>query len=250
MRQQSGCVTLLIEEGAAGYGIYCMILEVLRDAPNYSYNPDPKVWLYLLHCQDIETVKRVLNNYGLFEYNDDGLLFSPWLVSQMENYEDKRKKRSDAGKKGATTRWGKPSEEDGNAIAMPSEEDGNAIAIIPNITYNNKNNNTMPMGGVEEDRGFICSNQGRKITEEDILMFSQTAPQGFNTGYIAQLCYHYGMGENVFNFLCKRTDNANINNSAYKYLCSEIKRIEREKWRPNDPAKFFTSRVLTRGEKE
>ena len=244
MRQQSGCVSLLIEEGPAGYGVYCMILEVLRDAPGYAYNPDPKVWAYLLHCQDTELLHRVLKNYSLFDIDDNGLLYSPWLVGQMNSYDETKKRRSLAGKKGANKRWASPSEEDGNAMAMPSEEDGNAMAIIPNITNSKVYNNTIPTEEAEKDRRYVCSNQGRKMTEEDIHMFSQTAPSGYNTGYLAQLCLHYGMGENVFNFLCKHTDNANLDNSAYKYLCSEIKRIEREKWRPNDPAKFFTSRVL------
>ena len=132
-------VSLLIEEGFAGYGLYWAILEVLRDAPSYKYSSDPKVWAYVLHGPNLQQVERVLRNYGLFDFDSDGLVYSPWLMEQLGAYDDTRQRRRAAGLKGAARRWGSKGSEDGNAMAMPLTEDGNAMAYnITNITNQQK----------------------------------------------------------------------------------------------------------------
>lgn len=239
------CVSLLIEEGFSGYGLYWAILEVLRDAPGYRYSPDPRVWAYVLHAQDLEQVERVLSRYGLFDQDEDGLLFSPWLLDQLDSYDEQKKRRSAAGRKGAARRWGYSAAEDGNAMAMPSSEDGNAIAYNATKYDVMQDNITEPTNaGVEEWRD-ICANQGPTLSADIIEALCSSQPDGHAPGYIAQVCIRYGMGSRVLDFLCKLTNNAEVTNAIYKKFCVLVRRIEAEKWKPERPANFFLSKLLS-----
>lgn len=238
-------VSLLIEEGYEGYGLYWAILEVLRDAPQYRYNPDPKVWAYVLHARDVEQVQRVINAYGLFDTDENGLMFSPWLIEQLETYDDTRRRRQEAGKKGAASRWGVSGSRDGNAMAMPSLDDGNAMAYNnTNATNSMKENESPSMAGGVDIR-LLCQEQGAPVSPELLQTLCDTQQEGHAPGYIAQVCLQYKMGENVLNFLCERTDNANVTHPTYKQFVALVRRIQAEKYPLKYPANFFLTKLFT-----
>lgn len=243
LRQSSGVVSLLIEEGYAGYGIYLSVLEILRDAPHFKYSAEAKVLAYVLHAPDVSQVERVLRNFGLFDFDGDGLLFSPWLSEQLEAYSDKKQKLQEAGRRGAARRWSKV--EDGQAIATPSVEDGQAIAILHNNTQPNlmQPNMTTPSESGREEWREICLSPGKKVTDELISAICSSEAPGHSAGYIAQVCRDYGIGENVLEYLMKITDNGNVTNSRYLAFCALVKRIQSEKYHPNLPANFFCSKI-------
>lgn len=243
-RQHSGLVTLVMNEGFAGYGIYWAIIELLRDAQNYRYNSEPKVIAYVLHAQDVAQVERVLRNFGLFDYDSDGLLFSPWLLEQMGAYDTRKAKLSAAGKKGAAKRFGVNGKEDGQALATPSLEDGQAKAyniMLPNLT---KPNITSPMENEGTEWSNILNNTGKKMDEDLVKVLGEHDTEGHNTGYIAQVCWHYGVGENTFNFLCERSNNADMTHPLYKKFCALVKRIQADKFTPKKPDAFFIKKLF------
>ena len=244
LRQSSGVVSLLIEEGFAGYGIYLSILELLRDAPSFRYSADAKVLAYVLHATDIEQVGRVVRNFGLFDTDSNGLLFSPWLSEQLEAYSDKKHKLQEAGKRGAARRWAKV--EDGQAIATPSVEDGQAIAIIPNLMQPNitTQNKTSPSETSGEEWRDVCRNQGEKVDDELVSAIASTQPEGHASGFVADVCRRYGIGQNVLNLLLRATNNADLGNRRYIAFAALIRRIEVEKYRPEYPANFICSKIL------
>ena len=243
-RSSSMLVSLLIEEGFEGYGLYWAILEVLRDAPDYRYSSDFRVWSYVLHSADPAKVQRVLENYGLFDHDENGLLFSPWLSDQLGTYDDSKRRRQEAGKKGAASRWGGKASGDGNAIAKPSLEDGNAIAYN-NTQYNlTQDKSTQSNQGDGEEWKSICNNQGAKVDPELLDYLAKNSPEGHAPGYIAQVCLQYGMGENVLNFLCEVTNNAEVGNATYKKFCTLVSRIQQEKYTLKYPANFFLSKLF------
>lgn len=237
-------VTLLIEEGYEGYGLYWAILEVLRDAPRYRYSPDSRVWAYVLHARDVDQVKRVISAYGLFDTDENGLLFSPWLIEQLESYDDTRRKRQEAGKRGAASRWGVVQDKDGNAMAKPSLDDGNAMAYNNTNTTNGMKENESPSmaGGV--DIRLLCQDQGAPISPELLQALCDTQPEGHAPGYIAQVCLQYKMGENVLNFLCERTNNAEVTHPLYKQFVALVRRIQAEKYPLKYPANFFLTKLF------
>lgn len=91
-------------EGAAGFGLYVLILEQLRNSETLSINLDLNVLAWSLHEPDTERLRRVIQDYGLFELSPVGEMSSPWLSSVMAEHEAKRAKLSAAGKKSAAMR--------------------------------------------------------------------------------------------------------------------------------------------------
>ena len=110
--------------GAEGYGIYFMILERLRDEKNYMSVKDYNVLAFDLRV-DAGKVKSIVEDFGLFAFTDDGECFySEGFNKRMEIKDEKSKKRSEAGKKGAEKRWQKDSNANSKPMALPTKSDG------------------------------------------------------------------------------------------------------------------------------
>lgn len=232
-RVSSAVMEMLAEESAAGYGIYWMLLELLRDAPSYSIPYKPKSIAYGLHVQDVNQLERIVNNYGLFSLDACNNLSCPWLSDQMESYDEKKKKLQEAGRRGAQSRWEAQKKEDGKSIASPSIEDGKSIAFNPTLPNVIQRNITRPLEG--EDRKVSSSYLERKCAEDD---------KEHNAGYVAQVCLYYGMLESTCEILIEKTDGASLTNPSYKRFCALVKRIQGEKWRPDHPDGFFLKKAL------
>lgn len=242
-RQSSGLVSLLMEEGYEGYGLYWAIIELLRDAPSYHYTSDEKVLAYVLHAPDPGAVQRVIRNFGLFDFDEDGLLFSPWLQQQLNGYEEKKAALKEAGRRGAARRWHKSDDRaNGEAIATPSNGDGEAIAN--NIIYNNTRQNIIQPNPTEDKEwGEILKNPGLKISDELVAHISSHEDEGYNSGYVAQVCRDYGIGQNAMYYLVNRMDGARLDHPLYQKFCALVRRIQAEKFRPKQPAAFFLSKL-------
>ena len=242
--KSSMITTLLIEEGHAAYGVYWMILELLRDCPEYRISNNPKSIAWSIHCTDLDLVARVLKNYGLFDVDADGLLFSPWLLDQMASYDDKKRRLQEAGRRGAAKRFAKGG--DREAIATLPGEDREAIAIQYNVTQRNVTSHdvTQPSGLDGLDVLSVIKNPGPDVSAELLETLCSTAPDGHAPGYLAQVCIRYKMGERVLEAIQELTNNADLTNPRYKALCAKIRDMEAKKWRPNMPANFFL-RFLT-----
>ena len=103
--------------GAEGYGIFFMLIERLREEEGYKSTIDYDTLAFDLRVEP-EKVKQVVENYDLFKITEDGKYFySDSFNERMEMMDAKRKKRAEAGKKGAEKRW-ENRQNDSNAIAM------------------------------------------------------------------------------------------------------------------------------------
>lgn len=114
------CVLLIEQLGMEGYGIYWMLIETLREQPDYIYPVANIPALGRRYNTTAEKVKTVVYNYGLFTVKDDKIFFSDSLNRRMQVLEEKRAKRSEAGRLGNAARW-KTSQTDRNAITMRSQ---------------------------------------------------------------------------------------------------------------------------------
>lgn len=232
-RMASKVLSLRIEEGAAGYGIYWMLLELLRDAPSYKISANPKALSFAINEADSATVERVVRNYGLFDFDSEGLMFSPWLCEAMGEYDDRKAKLREAGKRGAAHRWGEKGSKDSEAIATLSNGDSEAIAYnqtLPNTTLHDI---TLPdLTG------------SPKVGVEFLEKICEVKKEGFAPGYVAQVCMHYGMTEAACNFLIERTNGAEIGNSTYQRFTELVRRIQRENFTPKHPDGFFLKKVF------
>jgi hypothetical protein len=99
------CVMLIDQLGLEGYGIYWVLIELLRDQPEYKY---PLLLLPAIakkYNTTFEKVKAVVNAYGLFQI-DENNFFSFSFNERMKVIDAKREQ----ARKAITTRWDKTKE--------------------------------------------------------------------------------------------------------------------------------------------
>jgi hypothetical protein len=94
------CVLLIEQLGLEGYGAFWVLVETLRDQPDYKYPLKLIPALARKYNTSSEKVKAVILSYDLFEIENDTFFFSESLNRRMALFEEKRKKLSEAGKKG------------------------------------------------------------------------------------------------------------------------------------------------------
>lgn len=101
------CVLLIEELGCEGYGIYFILLEILREQPDYRY---PLRLLPALARQINSTTPKIevtIKNYGLFEIDETESFFSLSFNRRMAVIEQKRELARLAGKKSGVNRQAK-----------------------------------------------------------------------------------------------------------------------------------------------
>ena len=72
--------------GAEGYGIYWMILEVLREQEFFEYPIGDIDLLADEFKTSIDKVTAVIRSFELFEFNDDKTFYSTSLIARLEPY--------------------------------------------------------------------------------------------------------------------------------------------------------------------
>lgn len=232
-RVTSNVLRMLMREGVAGYGVYWMLLEMLRDAKGFRLLFFPESFAYALHCDDVNLVARVCKDYGLFKFDNEKFMSSEWLEEAMGEYSDKKAKLQEAGRKGAAKRWAAAHGTDGQAIASPSKEDGQAIAY--NITQCNEMQGNITLPDLTDSP---------KVGVEYLELLCSTQPKGHAPGYVAQVCMQYGMTEASCNFICERSDNAAVSHPIFVKFKTIVGRIQREKWAPKHPDSFFLKKLF------
>lgn len=150
------CVLMIEQLGMEGYGIYWMLVETLRDQPDYTYPVANIPALARRYNTSAEKVRTVVYNYELFTVKDDRIFFSESLNRRMQAFNEKRAKRSEAGRLGNASRWG-ASQTDRNAIAMRSQ----SLAIkvkeskIKKLSNDSKESADKPRNGTSKRTAFV-----------------------------------------------------------------------------------------------
>ena len=152
--------------GAEGYGIFFMLIERLREEEGYKSTIDYDTLAFDLRVEP-EKVKQVVENYDLFKITEDGKYFySDSFNERMEMMDAKRKKRAEAGKKGAEKRWENrqnDSNANGKAIAMPKQNDSNAIEM-PKQSQCDTNGELMAFDGNKIKLNKTKLNKNKPVT--------------------------------------------------------------------------------------
>jgi len=132
-RNDPKCVRLRMTTGAAGYGVFNILLELLGSEPSHTLPTDYEAIAWDEHL-DAELIRQVVNDFDLFVVTDDGSQFySRRMLEQFEAIDGAKQRRANAAKKGANARWG-------NADAMQTQCDCLATAEQP---QSNSNANAM-----------------------------------------------------------------------------------------------------------
>ncbi len=106
-RNDERIIRLRMKHNAAGYGVYFMILERLREERNYMSVKDYNMIAFDLRV-DAALVKSVVEDFGLFVFTDDGKNFYSDSFKRRMDVKDKEKQyRSESATVGAKARWSK-----------------------------------------------------------------------------------------------------------------------------------------------
>lgn len=147
------CVLLIEQLGLEGYGTFWVLVETLREQPDFRYPLKLIPALARRYNTTTEKMKAVVLSYGLFVVTDGVFFFSESLNRRMQIYLNKKKALSEAGKKGNQIRWKKE-------IAKQSGSDSPAIA---NKRKETKTNKTLFFEDMNEENLFdniILPNDG------------------------------------------------------------------------------------------
>lgn len=119
-RNDEKIIRLRMKHKSAGYGIYFMILERMRDTKDYMCVRDYNLIGFDLH-EDAAIIKSVIEDFGLFVFTEDGKYFySESFRRRMDAKEESSKQRSEASRNAARQRWAK---DGGTAAAEPATGD-------------------------------------------------------------------------------------------------------------------------------
>lgn len=85
--------------GVEGYGIYFMIIEVLREQSKHCLSLAEACDLAFDFHVNEEKIMSVINDFGLFK-KDENCFFSQRLIDSMESFNELKNRLSEAGRKG------------------------------------------------------------------------------------------------------------------------------------------------------
>lgn len=147
-RNDSKILRLRMKYGAEGYGIYFMLLERLREEPDYTSVKDYNIIAFDFRVS-ADKVKSIIEDFGLFAFTENGERFySEKFILRMGLKDDISKKRAEAGKKGMASRWGENQALNNKAITNPYQTDNKSITL--NKSKVKKNIKETSYGGKEK----------------------------------------------------------------------------------------------------
>lgn len=132
------------QEGAAGYGVYVMVLELMRDSEGQRVYDDAESIAFALHEDDVSLISRICHDYSLFTLTDDSYIESPFLAMCQQQADERAAKAREWGRKGAAARYhgtDKSQISPTQAAGSPAEDPR------PDPSHGDKPY-TLPMGGV------------------------------------------------------------------------------------------------------
>jgi hypothetical protein len=144
---------LMLRYGVAGYGMFWIVIEVLRRTDGYKLKTKGYIWSALakkMMCtpeQSQEFVTACIEEFDLFQ-SDGEHFWSESLNRRMEAWEEKKRAKQAAGQKGGLAKAGRSSakavlqQEDSSAIAEPSSAKAvpeQNVARIEQDTLGDKN---------------------------------------------------------------------------------------------------------------
>lgn len=263
MRTADQVLSMRISEGSAGYGVYVMLLELLRDAENRRLVFNPKHLAFAMNEPDVELVRRVVQDYGLFNLDDQERITSPWLEAQMAEYDAKKAAAVAAGKRGAARRYGRVAEESsgedrvpmGGAMAAQQDTDSNITQY--NNTNEIKSTKSKLLGMTWRDmtgealfslarkKEPLIDDLSRKVIDDRQKAFdAKYGRDRYNLNGIVWDCDYFNVGVSMFAWLVKYTDNGRIGSPGMDRLAKLAYDCRNTKFVPKYGAEYLLVKLI------
>lgn len=120
-RNDERLLRLRMKHGAAGYGVYFMLLERLREEADYTSVKDYNIIAFDLRV-DASVAKSVVEDFGLFAFTEDGKRFYSESFSRRMGMKDaQRKRQEEGGKLAMAKRWNTSEKEEEEKSQQPKD---------------------------------------------------------------------------------------------------------------------------------
>jgi len=144
-------ITLLIDQlGLEGYGIFWVLIEILRDQPDYKYPLKLLPSIARKYATTFEKVKAVVYIYELFSIENEDFFYSKSLIERMIPLEKSREQRKLAVK----SRWDKNKQKEtktDTTVIRPYNE-SNTVVIQSRVEESRVEESRVEESRVEESR--------------------------------------------------------------------------------------------------
>lgn len=245
-----------MQEGSSGYGIYIMLLELLRDSEDLRTAYDPSVLAWALHESDIERLTRVCENYDLFQISDTHELTCPWLNDIMSESLERKQKLSAAGKKSQALRKAALNEVETTFKDMG----GGASSEVGNLSqqttlYNNtteKPHQILDFADLVKGERVYSEESIKGIGRSRAMLFGidDEALRGLsdskhNLCAVGNVARHFKLNVDQFTALKIATDDARIGSPELIALLEAYNHCRETDFTPKYPYEYLMSRIVT-----
>ena len=99
------CMLLIDQLGLEGYGIYWVLVEILREQPDFSYPLALVPAIAKRYGTSAQKVETVIRSFGLFGVMDEKFFYSQSLITRVLAFKEKQDKKTAAALKANMLRW-------------------------------------------------------------------------------------------------------------------------------------------------
>lgn len=250
LHQSGKVLAMMAREGAHGYGVFLLLLQLARDDEDRWLPNDVDQLSYAIRETDTDLVGRILKNYDLFQPTNDKFIESPVLSDLMQEYDTKKAAAQAAGRRGAAARYAKATAEQPHSdpIATPQQPHSNST-----LQDNTKGNFTQSrskllgekfMGLAGAELVSFCRSEGKAIDADFIGKCDKAARPGYTPQFLAEACAWFGVHQFIFSALLKWTNHAKCGDPRYTFLLKLQKDAEKADFRPKYPAEYIVYKCI------
>lgn len=265
LQKMDAVLKMRMSEGSSGYGIFMMLLELLRDSDGYQTAYDPNVLAWALHESDIPKLQNVCEKYGLFQITEDKQICCPWLTSVMAQHEEKKKKLSEAGKRSAASRAAKAeqpqtssqpsSNEVATTLIAPPQGGSNVVSALSQQNKPNKRNQrksntpSNPVEGVAGEDIFsedFIKRVGRlnaPAYDEAAHCHEFFADQEHNPRPLMAAVVAFNLSYPQLQAIHAATQFCRVGSPAFMAFLAAVKHCQETQFKPKFAFEYFMSRI-------
>ena len=250
LHQSGKVLAMMSQEGAHGYGVFLLLLQLARDDEARWLPNDVAQLSYAIRETDTDLVARILQNYDLFQPTNDKFVECPVLSDLMSEYDTKKAAAQAAGRRGAAARYAKATAEQPHSdpIATPQQPHSNST-----LQDNTKGNLTQSRSKLLQEEFFglrgenlisFCRDKGLEIDAEFISRCDAAAKPGYTPQFLAETCAWFGVNQGIFKAILKWANYAKCGDPRYTFLLKLQKDAEKADFRPKYPAEYLISKCI------
>lgn len=264
-------------EGAAGYGIYVMLLELVRDSEDQQVFDDPESLAFAIHEDDVSMITRICHDYSLFTLIEGGYLRSPFLAMCQQQADERAAKAREWGKMGAKARYSRadqrrpspePGKEPGAADPVSDADHGIVPYSLPigggmpdpcvnqkeQPKEQEKKSNQQPTKSKLVDMEWLglpgadwlemCSSPDLMRGPEALRILDLPPVAGRNPAILVDWIRQFGLPKKLYGTLQTLSGDWRVDSPVFQAIFAVVKHVRDTKYKPAHPAQYLISTAI------